>query len=322
MATTTRELAGAMESEGAAFWHGALMYAGSEEFVPAVMPFLREGVAAEEPMLVAVDAEKIARLTAALGEDASAVCFVDMVALGTNPARIIPAWRDFVSARDDPDRPVRGIGEPIWPGRAGAELAECHRHEELLNVAFAETRAFRLLCPYDTTRLEPEVVAQARCTHPYISADGQVGASPAYAGLERIAAPLTAPLGDPATPPVELHFERGGLGAVRTAVMFEAVKAGLDTARTHDLVLAVNELATNSVRHGGGTGALLIWREDGALVCEVADRGLIADPLAARVRPTGADTGGYGLWMVNQLVDLMQIRATPDGGAVRVHMRL
>ena len=56
-----------------------------------------------------------------------------MAVLGHNPARIIPAWRDFADAHAGP---IRGIGEPIWPGRGADELVECQLHESLLNVAF------------------------------------------------------------------------------------------------------------------------------------------------------------------------------------------
>ena len=44
----------------------------------------------------------------------------------------------------------------------------------------------------------------------------------------------------------------------------------------------------------------------------------IVDPLAGRRQPV-ADTGGYGLWIVNQLADLVQIRNDALGSTVRAH---
>jgi anti-sigma regulatory factor (Ser/Thr protein kinase) len=102
----------------------------------------------------------------------------------------------------------------------------------------------------------------------------------------------------------------------------QATAAGLDPARTADLVLAVDEVATNSLPHGGGRGTLRIWREDGTLVCEVRDAGRLQNPMAGRERPTPERDGGRGLWMVNQLCDLVQLRSFPDGAAVRVHVYL
>ena len=90
-----------------------------------------------------------------LGADAEQVQFADMAEVGRNPARIIPAWSDFVDERADPSRPLRGIGEPIGPDRGPAELVECQRHEMLLNLAFEDTPAFWLMCPYDTDALDP-----------------------------------------------------------------------------------------------------------------------------------------------------------------------
>jgi len=301
------------------FRHEALMYEGEDGFLDGVLPFLRGGLAADEPMLVAVGAPRIERLRAELGADAERVRFADMAALGANPARIIPAWHAFVA--EHPGRPLRGVGEPIWPGRDGAELAECHRHEALLNVAFAEAPAFRLMCPYDTTALAPEVVADACRTHPHVcDADGE-RPSRVYAGLERIAAPFDAPLEPPPAGVRPFVFDRATLAVTRELVEYAARAAGLSRQRREDAVLAVNELTTNSVRHGGGTGTVAAWDEDGRLVCEVRDAGRIERPLAGRERPAPGQLGGYGLWLVNQLCDLMQVRVQPAGNVVRVHVR-
>jgi anti-sigma regulatory factor (Ser/Thr protein kinase) len=95
----------------------------------------------------------------------------------------------------------------------------------------------------------------------------------------------------------------------------------LDSARAADLVLAVNELAANSVRFGGSHGTLWLWQSDGELVCEVEDDGQVTQPLAGRRRPAPSAADGRGLWMVNQLCDLVQLRSSPAGTSVRVHMR-
>ena len=114
------------------------MYAGMADFVAGTVPFIRGGLEAGEPVLVVESASKIALLRGELGPDAESVLFADMSGVGANPARIIPAWRDFVSQHGGPGRRVRGIGEPIWKERGPAELIECQRHESLLNTAFAE----------------------------------------------------------------------------------------------------------------------------------------------------------------------------------------
>jgi anti-sigma regulatory factor (Ser/Thr protein kinase) len=99
-----------------------------------------------------------------------------------------------------------------------------------------------------------------------------------------------------------------------------ARSAGVKAARAEDLVLAVNELATNSIRHGGGRGVVRAWREPDAFVCEVRDEGRIDDPLAGRATPDDVRKSARGLWLVNQLCDLVQLRSLRDGCAVRLHV--
>jgi anti-sigma regulatory factor (Ser/Thr protein kinase) len=102
-------------------------------------------------------------------------------------------------------------------------------------------------------------------------------------------------------------------------VALAAERCGVDPDRSADLALAIHELAANSVRHGGGRGVLRIWREPAALVCEVSDHGRVRNPLIGRLGVGGAGASGRGLWMVNQLCDLVQLRSSEAGTTVRVH---
>jgi anti-sigma regulatory factor (Ser/Thr protein kinase) len=319
------------EDQQVGFRHKALFYAGADDFLAGTLRFLREGIERDEPAIVVVAPDKIAALQEALGDDARHVRFEDMRRIGTNPARIIPAWKDFVDAAGGSDRPLRGIGEPIWAERSAEELVECHRHESLLNLAFADAAHFRLLCPYDTTALAPEVVAEARRTHPLVTEDGSgISESPCFHGVEAAAAPWSTPLTPAPTEPEQLTIDASRLGLARAVVTRWATRFGLAPARVEDLVLAVNELATNSVVHGGGSGTLRLWEGrvaggdgvgSGALVCEVTDHGQIHEPLSGRARPARGQIGQFGLWLVNQLCDFVEQRTLPDGNVVRVTMR-
>jgi anti-sigma regulatory factor (Ser/Thr protein kinase) len=302
-----------------AFRHEALLYSGSDGFVEGTLPFLRGGASAGDAMLVVVDATKIERLRDALGSDAEAVTFADMSEVGANPARIIPAWRAFVDAH--PGRRLRGIGEPIWAERSAAELVECQRHEALLNLAFADAAGFTLLCPYDVETLDSDVIEKAHHSHPVLVGGGAQRPSADYVAVEAVAVPFAEPLPEPPDDARALAFDTDALGVVRDLVAARATAAGLSEQRAGDLVLAVNELATNSVVHGGGQGVLRIWREARALICEITDGGAITEPLAGRQRPPRGGVGGHGLWLCNQVCDLVQIRSFARGGVVRLHMR-
>jgi anti-sigma regulatory factor (Ser/Thr protein kinase) len=310
----------------AGYRHEALLYAGEDEFMEGVLGFVRAGVAAREPMFVVVAERKLRALRHALNGDVDAapVLFADMDEVGANPARIIPAWQEFLERHAAPGRRVRGVGEPVCAERTGAELAECHRHEELLNVAFHDAD-FTLMCPYDVTTLAPAVVEEARRTHPFVR-DGAAAAGVAsarYPGLAPLAQPSAEPLPEPRGAVVQQAFDRLSLGELRRVVRSCGAGAGMDRERVLDFVLAANEVATNSVVHGGGGGVLRIWRESATVVCEVRDGGRgIADPLAGRRLPGPADLGGRGLWLANQVGDLVQLRVLDGHGVVRVHMRV
>lgn len=299
------------------FRHEAYLYSG-EEFVAGTAAFVREGVAAGQPAMVALVPERLEPVRDALGADGDDVWFVDMAALGRNPASIIPAWRGFVDAFGAEGRPLRGVGEPIWAGRREAEVAECQLHEALLNMAVGVDTPLWLRCPYDVAALDDDVLAQARRSHPtYLDGDGYRGSTD-YTGAGLVDDLFSAPVGGSATAQPAQPFGSSDYAVVRDTVRRAAAAAGVDDDRATALVLGVHEIATNSVRHGGGQGWLRTWTADGALVCEVRDRGVITDAMVGRTWPCPTQEGGRGVWLANQLCDLVQLRSGVDGTTVRL----
>jgi anti-sigma regulatory factor (Ser/Thr protein kinase) len=306
-----------------AFRHEALMYAGIEGFVPAISAFLREGIERDEPALVVVAEEKLDALRESLGSDAGRVEFADMRDVGANPARIIPAWYEFVGRYAGTGKRLRGVGEPINTERSPDALVECQRHESLLNLAFADGDAWWLLCPYDTAALDAPVIEEALASHPFVwDGNGTHAPSHAYRGLDTISRPFDLPLPDPPDGVEAIKFGPTHLDVVRAYVSTKARAAGLRSRRLSDLIVCVNEVATNSVRYGGGTGTLKVWTTPTSIVCEVRDGGVIDKPLAGRRRPVAGQIGGFGVWLTHQLCDLVQMRTFPDGSVVRLHMAL
>ena len=311
-------LAGSSAKPHESYRHEALLYRGEDEFVAGTVPFIREGLAAGQPVMVAVIAPKIARLRAELGAEADPVTFVDMAALGGNPARIIPAWREFVDEHAASGQPIRGIGEPIWAGRREPEVLECQLHEALLNLAVDPDTPLWLRCPYDVGALDGDVLAEAQRSHPVLVEETSYTGSTLYGGAHHASAAFDHDLAEPTVAVVELSFEASGLPAVRDVVTGRATLLEIDRDRVSDLALAVHELATNSLRHCGGRGLLRVWQEPDALVCEVHDAGRVEDPLVGRRTPSLSQQGGRGVWMANQLCDLVQLRSSEHGTTVRV----
>jgi anti-sigma regulatory factor (Ser/Thr protein kinase) len=112
------------------------------------------------------------------------------------------------------------------------------------------------------------------------------------------------------------------LAAVRALVHRCAREAGLSEARAIDLVLAVSEIAANTLRHARSPGKLDIWHDADEVICQVRDKGYISDPLAGTRRPALDALGGHGLWLVNQVCDQVEISSGEAGTTIRLHMFL
>ena len=299
------------------FRHEAMFYEGGEGFLAGAVPFVEEGLAGEESILVVVDEGKIGTLRDALGPRSGRVDFTDMATVGRNPARIIPAWQRFAGRAMAQGRPFRGIGEPISPRRTTDELEECHRHESLLNLAFSDSDPWWLLCPYDVGSLPADVITEAERHHPFVFDGEKHTVSSSYSSEFDV---FGGPLPAPAASAVEHPIDEGSLGAARALARSTAMAAGLGDDRAADFQLAVHELVANHLHHGSGRGRLLAWQDDGVAVSEVRDGGTITGHLVGRVAPDVTAERGRGLWLVNQLCDLVQIRSTRSGCAVRIRL--
>jgi anti-sigma regulatory factor (Ser/Thr protein kinase) len=314
---------GGTELSGA-FEHRALFYRDREEYRAAVLAFLWEGIAASQPVLIAVPAPHIGEIQSHLAAQAAApgsfdeVGFFDMASAGRNPSRVIPAIRRFADAH--PGRRTRFLGEHIWPGRAPPEVREATRHEALVNAAFSGL-PLTVLCPYDCAGLPGEVLDDACRTHPVLVEGGEHHPSPAYSGFGVAAAIAAQALPDPPAGAQAYSFKREDLPRLRRYVERHAGQAGLPGERVRDLVVAVNEVTTNTVVHAKAAGVLHLWCDGEEVVCEVSDPGHISDLLAGRYLPSAEVNGGQGLWLVNQVCDLVEQRSGAWGTTIRIHMR-
>jgi anti-sigma regulatory factor (Ser/Thr protein kinase) len=299
------------------FVHPALFYRDEQEYVAGTVPFVREALEAGEPVAVAVPGENLRLIRDALGDDAGAVKLLDMREAGRNPGRIIPGVLRAFADTQLPGRRVRIIGEPIWAGRSATEYPACVQHEALINAAF-QGRTVTILCPYDVERLDEQVLADAYATHPTVIPSGSAAelASGAYAP-DDVVARYNEPLSPAPKAGLSFAFDADSLSHARHVATGEGARLGLTGVKLDDLALVTAELVTNSVVHGGGSGALRVWSEDGYVVCEVRDKGRLSDPLAGR-RPAPRDQrGGRGLLLVNLVSDLVRVHAGEDGTTVR-----
>ncbi len=280
------------------------------------MPFIRDGLEAGEPVMVAVSALHTKWLRDVLDGQAE-VEFVDMEQLGRNPAQIIPAWQQFLNTGSGRFRPVRGVGEPIWPARRPEELVECQLHEAMLNIAIDPETPFWLICSYDAVTLSPAVVEEAHRSHPVIVDAGSYHGSAHYTGRahvdEMFAADLSELVGRPIATVVTAH----NVSRLYTYIKLELYVAGLPIGAAGDLAAATQQLALNSLQREAAEVTVQMWSQPHALICEVVDDTVIDHVLLGRRAPV--DDEHAGLWDANQLCDLVQMRSSPAGTTVRVH---
>lgn len=295
--------------------HQALFYSGEREYLDGVMRFITPALKASEPVAAALPPDRGELLRRALGGSSPAVEILDGREIGRNPARIISAVERLLAQHKGST--LHYVAEPVWPGRSSEEIQEAAKHEALINLAWPGAPV-RLLCPYDTVHLPPEVLADAERTHPLVIERGQPRPSAAYTG-GALPQRSDQPLPPVPTEALEFGFTVDELHGARVVVDEAASATSLSRTRVEDLMLAVSELATNAIRHGHGRGVLRIWRRPDRIICQVEDGGHIRDPLAGRHLPSPHAAGGIGLWAVNQLCDLVEVRSNERGTKVRIH---
>lgn len=136
-------------------------------------------------------------------------------------------------------------------------------------------------------------------------------------------APATGDLPLASPPDAPAIGYRDGLAAVRQFTAVQARQAGLPPGRVDDLVIAVNEVASNTLAHTAGPGRLAIWSTPREVICQISDTGHITDPLAGTRPGLSEGLGAHmGLWVVRQICDLAEIHTSPTGTTIRLHMLL
>lgn len=296
--------------------HEAFLWHGRDDFTTILAAFVEEGVDLGEPVLVAMVEEHNCWLQDSLGPRLSRqIQFIDMADLGGNPTRIIPAWLTFAATAADPNQPIRGIGEPIWPGRHAEEMLECQLHEALLNVAIDPATPLWLLCPYDTEMLPTEVIEEAHRSHPVIVEAGSHRGSPTYAGRAHVDALFQADLPTPSEPAHGSVYTSETVHRLPSYANLELYVAGLPVDRAQHVAEATDSLARGSLRRGSPEVSIRIWGTADAVICEVVDSSPIDDPLHGRTIPADEHES---LWHLHQSCDLVQLRSTSKTTTIRI----
>jgi hypothetical protein len=192
--------------------HQALFYRDDRQYLEGISRFLRPSIAPGEPVVLALPPTKLRLVRERLGSVRGKALF-DMSQVALNPGRILA----FIERLCEEHRgqTLHYVGEPIWPGRPPEEIRETIRHEALVNMALGDTPT-RLCCPYDVARLDQNVLASAKRTHPVILDEDDTRPSCCY--KQAIPPECELPLSAPPPDAVSYPIEEGVLGNIRAAI--------------------------------------------------------------------------------------------------------
>ncbi len=298
--------------------HIGLVYSSLAEYLTVVTDFVRDGLDAREPVMVAVPGRQLELVREVLGERAELVEFHDMALAGRNPMLIIPTvLRAFVERHGT--RRTRIVGEPLWPGRRPAEEWLAVRHESLINRVLADAPT-TILCPWDGTGLSREVLRFAARTHPAMVEDGQCQPCAGYVEPERVIGALNDPLPDTAPVAVEVDFDRETLPIVAELLARYGDQVGLPAQRVLDLQRAVGEVAGPALAEGAEPGTLRLLDRPDRVVCEIRTPGEFHELTAGLVGAAQDSPRGRGLFAANQLCDLVETHNHPDCTTTRLYL--
>jgi len=316
---TTRS-ANAVRLEHTAAFHGS-----AGDLLDQLAPLVEQALERDEPLVIALQPATERALAERLdGRLASEDRLVrlrqpDDGPAGASAQTLAAGWALELRAMSiAKGRPVTVLNEHTAAldgadGRFWTEL------DAALNVALADLPV-RITCFYPELPLHLEILDGARRNHPLLLTDGELRHNPGHHDPRAVLAARPAappPLLGP--PDVRLSFSAWQLHDVRTSVERALSGHAYERERVEDIVLAVNELATNAVEHGTPEAQLSLWTGGHGLLCEIDDGGTLRDPLPGLQAPHPAEPRGRGVWIARQLCDSLHVWADGRGTHVRVH---
>jgi anti-sigma regulatory factor (Ser/Thr protein kinase) len=302
-----------MNSHATALRHNALVYESDEEFLARAVPFLKEGLAAGEGAIVAHTRPGMGLMRDALGADAARVTFVDVSASYTRPARTLAAYHAVYAAQLRRAPTLRAVAD-VQFGPDPREWDLWTGYEAVFNRSFGHLPAW-VLCSYNANGTPDRILEGVWQTHPeVVDANGWTTSSP-FEDPDALLRRLTPTPED--VPELRPLPQAADPERLRELVAGEMMAAGYGEAKTLEMMLAVTEVATNALTHGGGIEEVRIGRARGRFVCEITDRGDgFDDPAAGYLAPRPG--AGSGLWVARQLTWGIEFFRSAQGFTARI----
>lgn len=296
--------------------HSAGYHSSPADLLAQLVALAEAALGRGEPLALALHPDTDDALRAALGAAGAALHTLAVPAdVGSGQTVAVARARELRELTRSGPVSVLAEHQSELDGPDGAFWTEL---DAAVNVALAELPV-RLTCFFPEMPLHLCVLDGARGNHPHVLVDGVLRHNPGHRAPRDV---LTDhPVGAPVllgVPDLTVAFQSWQLQEVRRAVRQLAEVAGFTADRVDDVVVAVNEVATNAVEHGGPSAELHVWATGGGLVCEVHDGGTLTDPLPGMASPHPSEPRGRGLWIARQVCDLLHVWSDEHGTHVRI----
>jgi anti-sigma regulatory factor (Ser/Thr protein kinase) len=195
------------------------------------------------------------------------------------------------------------------------------RYESMANEVYAPY-GYPVVCLWDQRRYPTGVLAQVRAVHPQLLNTSAAITNAEYrtpvdylTGEQRL--PAEAP--PDIDPVMDLH-SADDLGVLRRRLRSWGATCGLDEQDADDIVIAVDEIATNALEHGQPPARVRGWTDPDALIIQVADQGRTSIPATTGYHRPGTDARrGRGVWIARQLADVLTTHTGATGTTVTMH---
>ena len=301
--------------------HDALLYDSPGQLVDVAAPFVLDGLAAGDAAVIATGPGTADLLREAVGGHPRLHVLERGDVYRARTPAAITTFRRFAELRaSEGARRVRVVGEVDF-GTTERHWLEWQRYEAVINDALAGWPLWGL-CVFDAQRLSEPLLATARHTHSRLATAHGTEDNPHFVEPADYLRALPVPAEPLEDTVPRLHASHvADFASLRRALAGELAGVPADPDVVQDFLLAVDEMTSNALRHGGRPIDLRLWIGTDRIVCTIGDHGTgWDDPFAGYGPAHGEDLsrGGMGLWLARQLCDHVDISTGPDGALVRL----
>lgn len=312
----------AVRGEEPTFDHVAVVYDSASDLRDRVAVYLREEVHAYDRVLVAVPPATEQILRGLVDVDATAVEWgLPKRAVHRLGHRYAGLRRHAVTAHAAGDTTL--IVSEFDGDRTDERMMQYLRYEAACNESFAWYDS-TMLCLGNQSEVGRDLLTEFQLVHPRALANGHPVANTDYLTPEEY---LTRYIKDgPPPPPGPPHLDHELTTIDQLAWLRQHVRTwthvppvNLDIDDTEDITAAIDEIATNALKHGRPPVRIRGWVVDHQIIVHVDDHGTTGiDPTTGYYLPGPEAQSGRGLCIARHIADTLTTHTTPAGTTVRL----